>query len=397
MPDSDLSPSEAANRHPLISAVTSEAPDPQPAGAPPTGSPNPTRRVTSEALDPQPAGDAAAYDSVLIVSFGGPEGPSDVMPFLRNVTAGRNIPDERLATVAQQYLHFGGVSPINEQCRRLRNALKQQLSDAGHDLRVYWGNRNWHPYLADIVAEMAADGCRRALAVVTSAYSSYSGCRQYLEDIAAARAKVGASAPVIDKVRAYHDHPGFVLPFADSVAAARARLPADKREDARLIFTAHSIPLTMAVGCDYERQLRETAQLVANAASFSDWRLAWQSRSGPPSIPWLEPDICDVLTELAACPNPPNAVVLAPIGFVTDHMEIMWDLDQQASAAANNAGITLERAITPGTTPDNRFIEMWQELIEERLNPQAERLSLGPSPIKPDTCPPNCCPPRNQH
>ena len=288
------------------------------------------------------------YDSVLIVSFGGPEGPDEVEPFLANVTAGRGVPAERLAAVARQYQHFGGVSPINAQCRRLRAALAERLAAAdGLDLPVYWGNRNWHPYLADTVAEMAAAGHRRALAVVTSAYSSYSGCRQYLEDIAAARATVGAAAPVIDKVRAYYDHPGFVAPFVDAVSAARRSLPDGLRAEARLVFTAHSIPATMAAGCAYEQQLGETARLVAEGAGFDGWTMAWQSRSGPPSVPWLAPDINDCLSELAG--DGAEAVVLAPIGFVTDHMEVMWDLDVEAAGTAEALGLQLARAVTPGT------------------------------------------------
>lgn len=333
-----------------------------------------------------------AYDSVLLVSFGGPEGPDDVEPFLRNVTRGRDVPARRLAEVAEQYLHFGGVSPINEQCRRLRASLASRLADAGHELAVYWGNRNWAPYLADTVAEMAADGRRRALAVVTSAYSSYSGCRQYLEDIAKARAAVGEDAPAIDKVRAFYDHPLWIEPFAQAASEARGRLPSELRGEALLVCTAHSVPLSMAGGCDYEAQLRETGALIADAAAFDRWRLAWQSRSGPPSIPWLEPDVCDVLTEIARPADPVRAVVVAPIGFVTDHMEVMWDLDKAAADAAASLDIAFERAVTPGTGPDERFIAMWQELIEERLDPAAPRRSLSRLGVRPDTCPADCCP-----
>ena len=335
----------------------------------------------------------AAYDSVLIVSFGGPEGPDDVAPFLANVTGGREIPAERLAAVARQYQHFGGVSPINDQCRRLVAALDARLAAAGLDLPVYWGNRNWSPYLADTVAEMAAAGRRRALAVITSAYSSYSGCRQYLEDIAAAGAAVGEAAPVIDKVRTYYDHPGFVAPFVDAVSAARRSLPAELRSEARLVFTAHSIPESMAAGCAYERQLAETARLVAEGAGFDTWTMAWQSRSGPPSIPWLAPDINDCLEDLAG--RGAEAVVLAPIGFVTDHMEVMWDLDVEAAATAEELGLRLARAVTPGTGPDERFVAMWQELISERLDPGWPRRSLGRLGVGADTCGADCCPIRS--
>ena len=339
-------------------------------------------------------GKVPAYDAVVIVSFGGPEGPSEVEPFLANVTAGRDIGAERLAVVARQYHHFGGVSPLNAQCRRLRTALARRLAAAGLDLPVYWGNRNWVPYLADAVGEMAEAGHRRALAVVTSAYSSYSGCRQYLDDIETARAAVGEAAPAIDKVRAYYDHPGFVEPFSDAVAAARGSLPAELRAEARLVFTAHSIPETMAAGCDYERQLTETARLVAGGAGFDAWTMAWQSRSGPPSVPWLDPDVNECLERLSR-DDGIEAVVLAPIGFVTDHMEVMWDLDVVAAGTAADLGMRLVRAVTPGTGPDDRFVAMWQELIAERLEPGAARRSLGRLGAGPDACPAGCCPLRS--
>ncbi len=333
------------------------------------------------------------YDSVLLVSFGGPEGPDDVEPFLANVTSGREIPPDRLAAVARQYHHFGGVSPLNEQCRRLRDALAGRLATAGLDLPVYWGNRNWDPYLTGAVAEMAAAGHRRALAVVTSAYSSYSGCRQYLDDIAAARASVGDTAPDIDKVRAYYDHPGFIGPFVDAVAEACMSLPAQLRSQARLVFTAHSIPESMAAGCDYERQLGETARLVATGAGFDAWTLAWQSRSGPPSVRWLEPDVNDCLQELSR--RGATAVVLAPIGFTTDHMEVMWDLDVVAAGTAADLGLALARAAAPGTGPDDRFVAMLQELIEERLDPSRVPRALGRLGAGPDLCPAGCCPLRS--
>ena len=338
-------------------------------------------------------GITAAYDAVVIVSFGGPEGLSEVEPFLANVTAGRDIPAERLAAVARQYQHFGGVSPLNAQCRRLGTALAGRLAAAGHDLPVYWGNRNWVPYLADTVAEMAAAGHRRALAVVTSAYSSYSGCRQYLNDIEAARDAVGTGAPVIDKVRAYYDHPGFVSPFVDAVTAAHRSLPAELRPGAQLVFTAHSIPEAMAAGCAYERQLDETARLVAAGAGFEAWAMAWQSRSGPASVPWLEPDVNECIERLSR-DHGVEAVVLAPIGFVADHMEVMWDLDVVAAGTAAASGVRLARAVTPGTGPDDRFVAMWQELVTERLVPGSARRSLGRLGAGPDACPAGCCPPR---
>ena len=330
------------------------------------------------------------YDAVVIVSFGGPEGPDEVIPFLENVTAGRGVPRSRLEEAARHYDRMGGISPLNEQCRRLRRELAAELDRAGIGLPVYWGNRNWRPYLADAVADMAADGRRRALALVTSAYSSYSGCRQYLEDIEAARAAAGPAAPVIDKIRPYYDHPGLIEAWADAVVAATTRLEESLGPDpeARLVFTAHSIPLAMAEACQYERQLRETAGLVAAASGRSGWDMAWQSRSGPPSVPWLEPDVNDHLRAVAPAHR---RVVMAPIGFVTDHMEVIWDLDVEAAATAASSGIDLARATAPGTAPDPRFVAMWRELIEERTG-GGPRQSLGSLGISPDTCPPNCCP-----
>ena len=331
-----------------------------------------------------------AYDSVVIVSFGGPEGPDEVMPFLENVTAGRNVPRSRLEEVARQYDRTGGVSPLNEQCRRLRRELARELDRAGIGLPVYWGNRNWRPWLPDAVAAMADDGRRRALALVTSAYSSYSGCRQYLEDIEAARAAVGPRAPAIDKIRPYYDHPGLIEGWADAVADASAELEESlgPGPEARLVCTAHSIPAAMARACQYERQLREAAGLVAAASGRSGWDLAWQSRSGPPSAPWLEPDVNDHLRAIAPVHR---RVVLAPIGFVTDHMEVLWDLDVAAAATAASSGIELARAASPGTAPDPRFVAMWRELIEERLG-GGPRRALGSLGAGPDFCPSGCCP-----
>ena len=310
------------------------------------------------------------------------------MPFLENVTAGRGVPFERLAAVAEQYRHFNGVSPINEQCRRLRAALEARIDSAGYDLPVYWGNRNWKPLLRDVVAEIAADGHRRVLAVTTSPYSSYSSCRQYLEDIADARASAGPDAPTVDKVRAYYDHPGFVEPFVESVLEARSRLPTPEQSDAVLLATAHSIPEVMAQACDYERQMREAARLVAAGAGFTDWELVWQSRSGSPETSWLEPDVNERLRSLA---GRTKAVVLAPVGFVTDHMEVMWDLDVVAASTAEQFGMSLTRAVTPGTEPDDRFVAMCVELLRERIEPGTSRRSMGDLGVRPDVCPADCC------
>jgi protoporphyrin/coproporphyrin ferrochelatase len=329
------------------------------------------------------------YDAVLLVSFGGPEGPDDVMPFLRNVVSGRGVPDDRLLAVAEHYQHFGGVSPINEQCRELLAALRTDFADSGLDLPLYWGNRNWHPYLADTVARLRDDGVRRALAFVTSPYGSFSSCRQYLDDIEAAREKVGPGAPIIDKIRHYHDHPGFVRPHADAVRAAMDTL---SDVQARLVFTAHSVPSTMDVqsgpdGWRYTTQLHETATLVAEAAGPGlEWDLVWQSRSGPPQVPWLEPDINRHLESLAAAGV--RAVVVSPIGFISDHLEVVWDLDTEAAETARRLGLKYARAATPGDDP--RFVNMVRDLVRERLDPAAPRARLGALPVW-DTCPAVCC------
>jgi ferrochelatase len=335
----------------------------------------------------------AAYDAFLLVSFGGPEGPDDVLPFLRNVTRGRGVPDERLAEVAQHYAHFDGVSPINGQNRDLLAALGVEFAAAGVDLPVYWGNRNWHPMLTDTVAAMRDAGVRRAIAFVTSAYGSYSACRQYLDDIAAARAAVGPDAPEIDKLRHFHDHPGFVQPHADAVHAALATFPERAPSRTRIVFTAHSIPSAMAAasgpdGGRYTAQLNETAGLVAGAAAPElPWDLVWQSRSGAAHVPWLEPDVNDHLKALADAGV--TNVVVSPIGFVSDHLEVRWDLDHEAAETAQKLGLRFARAATPGTDP--RFVAMVRELVVERLAPDTPRRALGTVPTW-DVCPEGCCP-----
>jgi ferrochelatase len=337
-----------------------------------------------------------AYDAFLLLSFGGPEHPDEVMPFLRNVVRGRGVPDERLAEVAEHYHHFGGVSPINQQCRELLAAVTADF--AAHDvtLATYWGNRNWHPMLADTVARMRDDGVTHALAFATSAYGGYSSCRQYREDIARARATVGPGAPVIEKLRQFHDHPGFVEPHADAVRAALARLDPARRAGTRLVFTAHSIPASMAAtagpdGGRYTAQLEETAALVAGLVDPElPWDLVWQSRSGPPQVPWLEPDVNDHLAVLAG--KGVTDVVVSPIGFVSDHLEVCWDLDNEAADTARGLGLGYARAATPGVDP--RFVGMVRELVVERLggvDPGARR-RLGRLPVW-DACPTQCCPP----
>ena len=332
------------------------------------------------------------YDALILVSFGGPEGPDDVMPFLRNVVRGRGVPDERLAAVAEHYHHFDGVSPINAQCRELLAALRPELDAAGIDLPLYWGNRNWDPYLTDTVAQLRDAGVERALAFVTSPFGSYSSCRQYLDDIDQARERVGPGAPVIDKIRHYHDHPGYVRPHADAVRAALHEL--SDVENLRLVFTAHSIPSTMdqqsgPQGGRYQAQLKETATLVAeDAAPGVSWDLVWQSRSGPPQVPWLEPDINDHLAALAKAGV--EGVVVSPIGFISDHLEVVWDLDTEAAQTARGLGLRYVRAATPGN--DARFVAMVRDLFLERLDPAAPRARLGSLPVW-DVCEPGCCRP----
>jgi ferrochelatase len=332
---------------------------------------------------------APRYDAVLVVSFGGPEGMDEVQPFLDNVLRGRNLPPERVRQVAAHYEHFGGKSPINAQCRALIAALREELDRHGPRLPVYWGNRNWHPMLADALRRMAADGVRSALAFVTSAYGSWSGCRQYLDDIARARAEVGEEAPRVDKLRAFYNHPGFVEPLVEAVSAAIERVPQARRAAAKLVFTAHSIPKAMALACDYEEELRETASLVAFPLGRTEWSLVYQSRSGLPSQPWLEPDIVDHLRALAS--SGVRDVVVAPIGFISDHMEVVYDLDLDARSRAIELGLNMVRAATVGTHP--RFVRMVRELVEERLSDAPLRLHLGSRGPARDECAPDCCRP----
>jgi ferrochelatase len=326
------------------------------------------------------------FDALLVVSFGGPEGIEDVMPFLANVLRGRNVPEARMREVAHHYELFGGISPINGQNRKLIAALEHELEKSGPRLPIYWGNRNWHPLLADTIRQMRDDGITNALAFVTSAYSSYSGCRQYREDIERARASVGEGAPRVEKLRAFFNHPGFVEPNAENLRAALGRIPLERRASARVAFTAHSIPAAMSAGCEYERQLLETCRLVAEGAGQANWRLVFQSRSGPPTQPWLEPDICDHLRALKN--EGATDVVVAPVGFISDHMEVLYDLDTEAQALANELGINMIRAATVGAHP--KFIEMIRELILERVE-DVPRRALGNFPVSHDVCAADCC------
>jgi len=361
------------------------------------------------------AAGAAGYDAVLLAGFGGPEGPDDVMPFLRNVTRGRGVPDERLAEVAEHYLALGGISPINAQNRALREHLEAALRSRGIDVPVLWGNRNWSPYLSDAVREVHAGGRRSLLAVATSAYSSYSSCRQYREDFAAALVDTDLLGALrIDKLRPYYDHPGFLAPFAEGLTvalgeAADAGLPTDR---VRIVFTTHSIPLAMAdaSGTDADGRLyveqhraacAEVVRLVglvgtdrgggAACDAGPAWQLAYQSRSGSPQIPWLEPDIGDVISGAAA--SGAQGVIVVPIGFISDHVEVIWDLDTEAAAVAAEHDLWFRRVPTPGVHPD--FVAALADLVAERLTKEADPIaSTTGLPARPGCCPAGCCRPR---
>lgn len=333
---------------------------------------------------------APEYDAILVLSFGGPEKPQDVMPFLETVVSGRRIPRERLLEVAEHYERLGGRSPINDQNRALIAALKVELAAHGPQLPIYWGNRNWDPFLKDTLREMADRGVSRALAFVTSAYSSYSSCRQYLQDIEAAREAIGERAPRVDKIRAFFNHPGFLEPFIEGLREALASFGAEREARAQTLFTAHSVPLSMASGSRYVEQLEEAMRVVSEAAGATQTRLAYQSRSGPPSVPWLEPDILDALREVRESGKTED-VVIVPIGFVSDHLEVLYDLDIEADELCAEIGLTLRRVATPGVQP--KFVSMVRELIVERLDPAAPRRALGCLGVSHDDCEPDCCPP----
>ncbi|MBI5761182.1 MAG: ferrochelatase [Planctomycetales bacterium] len=330
------------------------------------------------------------YDALLIVSFGGPEGMDDVVPFLENVLRGKNVPRERLLEVAHHYERFGGVSPLNGHIRSLIAALQTELDNHGPRLPIYWGNRNWHPLLSDTMQQMADAGVGRVLAFATSAYSSYSGCRQYLEDIARARAAVGEAAPVVDKLRPFFNHPRFVAASCDRLRAALDQLSAGKRDTVRIAFTAHSIPASMAGRCAYEQQLIEVCRLVTTELKIAPerWQLVYQSRSGRPGDPWLEPDILDHLKSLHLASV--RDVIVMPIGFLSDHMEVLYDLDVEACELCQSLGMNMIRAQTVGTHPE--IVRMLRELIVERTDSHGLGVSVGFLPACPNVCPADCCP-----
>lgn len=344
--------------------------------------------------------DTSPYDALLLVSFGGPEQPEDVVPFLENVTRGRGIPRERLEEVGEHYYGFGGRSPINDLNRDFLAALREDLAGAGIDLPVYWGNRNWDPYLADTVRQMRDDGVRRAACFITSAYSSYSSCRQYRENLADAVAEV-EDAPVLDRLRVYFNHPGFIEPVVDATLTALAELPPDALERVHLVFVTHSIPDAMndasgPVGGAYVAQHRSAVAAVTERVRKRTTRrmesdLVFCSRSGPPQVPWLEPDINDHLRTIRK--QGATAAVVIPVGFVSDHMEVVYDLDTEAAATAEEIGLPFVRAATPGIDP--RFVAMVRELLLERAaverGEEPERPAVGRFVALPDRCPAGCC------
>lgn len=348
------------------------------------------------------ASSLAPYDAVLLLSFGGPEGPDDVLPFLRNVTRGRGIPDERLAAVAEHYHHFGGRSPINDQNRALLAALRGELAARGLDVPVGWGNRNWAPFATDALRELHDGGARRVLAVVTSAYGSYSGCRQYREDVARSVAALAAEGRAlrVDKVRAYYNTPGFARANAATILDAYGALGATG-SPAPLVLVTHSIPTTMedASGrraASYRAQHLDLAAVLAEEVGRAlgatpAWQLAYCSRSGPPTQPWLEPDVNDVLRDLRAAGAP--GVVLAPIGFVSDHMEVVYDLDTEARETADGLGLPMARAATAGTHP--AFVASLVDLAVERAAAERgespEQLAVGGIGPRHGFCPAGCC------
>lgn len=328
--------------------------------------------------------------AILFVSFGGPEGRDDVMPFLENVLRGRNVPRERMLEVAEHYYSFGGVSPLNQQVRDLIAVVEPELHRQNVDLPIYWGNRNWHPMLTDTLQQMKADGIERAIAVVLSAYSSYSGCRQYRENITGACDAVGEGAPAIDKVRVFYNHPDFIAANVDCVKESLSQLDPAARQNVHLAFTAHSIPSSMSAGCDYVQQLTETCRLICEAVGISAdrWKLVYQSRSGRPQDPWLEPDIVDHLRSLHE--TGVADVVVHPVGFLSDHIEVLYDLDDEAQAACREMGLNMLRSSTVETHP--RFVTMLVKLICERLDATVPKEAIGQYGPNWDVCPEDCCP-----
>lgn len=327
------------------------------------------------------------YDAILIMSFGGPDGMEDVMPFLDNVLRGRGVPEDRKREVAHHYELFGGVSPINQQNAALRAALVVELLACGITTPVHLANRNWKPFVGDVVRNLRDAGVKKILTFVTSGFSCYSGCRQYREDMKRACESLGDTTPDFDKIRVYYNHPDFIDVTAENWTRARDTFPEDRRSAIHTAFTAHSIPQTMADRCDYAAQLHETCTLTAARVGIQNWKLVYQSRSGSPHQPWLGPDICDHLRDLHA--QGVREIIIHPVGFISDHMEVLYDLDHEARELCAELGITMIRAATPGVHP--RFVAMIAELIEERIDPSRPKRALGTRGPKHDVCPVNCC------
>ncbi len=330
------------------------------------------------------------YDALLIVTFGGPESMPDVLPFLENVLRGKNVPKERMLEVSHHYELFNGRSPINEHNEELKSALEASMREAEPRLPIYIGNRNWHPLLPDTLRQMKNDGVRNALAFVVSGYSCYSGCRQYREDIARAQESVGEGAPSIDKIRVFYNHPLFIKANAENLQKTLLQIPEEYRAETPVLFTAHSIPSAMAEKCRYESQLEEASRLTAEAIGHRPWKLVYQSRSGPPHQPWLEPDVCDAIRAYAD--QGFQYVACLPIGFTSDHMEVLFDLDIEAMECARELNIQFLRASTAGHHP--LFVEMVHDLVRERMESRSERPAVGLFPASHDVCPVDCCLPK---
>ncbi len=344
------------------------------------------------------------YDAILIVGFGGPEGREDVVPFLENVLRGRNVPHERMLEVAEHYYRFEGISPINQQVRDVISALKTELQQHNITLPIYWGNRNWKPMLPETMQQMKEENISRALGLVLSAYGSYSSCRQYLEDIKNGQQIVGEETPSVDKIRLFYNHPNFIAANKENLQQAVTQLstlPNESSSDEsfcnefHVAFTAHSLPMSMAKNCQYVEQLQETCRLVAEGIGLPPdrWKLVYQSRSGRPSDPWLEPDICDHIETLHQA-NVKNLIIM-PIGFLSDHIEVLYDLDEEAKTISKQLGITMIRAATVGVHP--QFITMLRLLIEERLKTDSKKLAIGHHCAATDTCSTECCPAPQRH
>jgi len=330
---------------------------------------------------------SAEFDAFFLVSFGGPEGKDDVMPYLENVLRGKNVPRERMLEVAEHYYHFDGISPINQQNRDLLEAVKEDFAKHDIDLPVYWGNRNWHPMIVDSMEQMKQDGIQKALSFFTNGYSCYSGCRQYRENIADAQASIGEGAPEVHKTRMFFNHPAYIEASVDRVRDALNKIPQDRQGQARILFTAHSIPNSMADYCKYSTQLTESCKLIMESLPGIEWELVYQSRSGPPQQPWLEPDVCDRIEELHEATQIKD-LVIHPVGFVSDHMEVMFDLDTEAKELCDKLDISMQRSLAVGVHP--KFIEMIRELVLERIQ-GAEKKAIGEMPPNWDVCPQDCC------